>query len=158
MSVQKSDSRTYVEIDVRKPIPFPIPISRASQADKEPINQGPLATIPDPIPFFYNDVEPSVAAHAASLLLPHAVEAFFTTTQHDGCAEFPVTYVVCNNDQALTVEYQQSAIEVARSREGRGGGREAVEVVTLESGHSPFLSMPEETVKVILKAAGEKRE
>jgi hypothetical protein len=118
-------------------------------------HQGPLATIPDPIPFFYSDVEPAAAAHAASLLLPHAIEAFFSTTQYDGCADFPVTYVVCNNDKALTVEYQHKAIEICRSRENRKGGPEAVEVVTMESGHSPFLSMPEETVKVLLSAAGE---
>ena len=118
-------------------------------------HQGPIASIPDPIPFFYSDVEPAVAAHAASLLLPHAIEAFFSTTQHDGCAEFPLTYVVCNNDKALTVEYQHRAIEVCRSRENRKGGPEAVEVVTMESGHSPFLSVPEETVEVLMKAVGE---
>lgn len=115
-------------------------------------NQGPTATVPTPIPIFYNDVPAPLASHAASLLLPHLLEPFFTPTHHDGCADFPVTYVVCNNDQALTVNYQQSAIEVCRSREGRKGGREAVEVVEMETGHSPFLSVPEGTVKVILGA------
>ena len=119
-------------------------------------NQGPTATVPSPIPIFYNDVEPSAATHAASLLLPHVLEPFFTPTQHDGWADFPVTYVVCKNDQALTVSYQHSAIEVCRSREGRRGGREAVEVVEMESGHSPFLSVPEDTIKVILGAVGER--
>jgi hypothetical protein len=83
------------------------------------------------------------------------MEAFFSTTQHDGCAEFPVTYVVCNNDKALTVEFQRKQIEICRSRENRKGGPEAVEVVTMESGHSPFLSMPQETAKILEKAAGE---
>lgn len=118
--------------------------------------QGPTATVPSPIPIFYNDVEPSAATHAASLLLPHVLEPFFTPTQHDGWADFPVTYVVCKNDQALTVSYQHSAIEVCRSREGRRGGREAVEVVEMESGHSPFLSVPEDTIKVIVGAVGER--
>lgn len=89
------------------------------------------------------------------MLLPHVLEAFFTPTQHDGCADFPVTYVVCKNDEALTVSYQREAIEVCRSRQGRKGGRETVEVVEMETGHSPFLSVPEETVEVILKAVGE---
>ncbi|KAM0709919.1 hypothetical protein Q7P35_003962 [Cladosporium inversicolor] len=128
VSVQQADSKNYVEID------------------------GPTATVPTPIPIFYNDVPAPLASHAASLLLPHLLEPFFTPTHHDGCADFPVTYVVCNNDQALTVNYQQSAIEVCRSREGRKGGREAVEVVEMETGHSPFLSVPEGTVKVILGA------
>lgn len=114
-----------------------------------------MAKVPDPIPFFYNDVDPTVAAEAAALLLPHAVEAFVSTTKHDGCAEFPVTYVICNRDNALLVDYQHTAVEVCRSREGRKGGRDAVEVVILESGHSPFLNMPEETAKIVFKAAGE---
>ena len=54
------------------------------------------------------------------------------------------------------MSYQRSAVEVARSREGRKGGREAVEVVEMESGHSPFLSVPEDTVKVLLGAVGER--
>lgn len=113
-----------------------------------------MATVPDPTPYFYSDVDPAVAAEAAALLLPHAVEAFVTTTQHDGCAEFPVTYVVCNKDNALAVDYQYEAVEVCRTRDGRKGGRDGVEVVTLESGHSPFLNMPEEAAEVVFKAAG----
>jgi hypothetical protein len=151
VSVQEGKDRTYVEIDVHNPSStLPLEFHEAD------INhQGPIARVPDPIPFFYSDVEPDVAAHAASLLLPHAIEAFFSITQHDGCADFPVTYVVCNNDKALTVEYQHKAIDICRSRENRKGGSEAVEVVTMESGHSPFLSMPEETVQILLNAAGE---
>lgn len=63
--------------------------------------------------------------------------------------------MLCKNDEALTVSYQRSAIEVCRSRGGRKGGREAVQVVEMESGHSPFLSVPEETREVILRAVGE---
>lgn len=117
--------------------------------------QGDRATIADPIPIFYNDVDPTVAANAAAALLPHTIPAFIETTQHDGCAEFPVTYVVCNNDKALSVAYQHQAIEVARTREGRKGGPDGVEVVTLESGHSPFLNKPEEVAEILRNAAGE---
>ena len=62
--------------------------------------------------------------------------------------------MLCKNDEALTVLYQREAIEVCRSREGRVGGRVGVEVVEMESGHSPFLSVPEETVEVMLRAVG----
>lgn len=86
--------------------------------------------------------------------MPHAVEAFITVTQHDGCAEFPITYVVCNNDRALSVAAQYKSVEVCRSREGRKGGCDAVGVVTLESGHSPMLSMPRECAKIIVESVG----
>lgn len=108
----------------------------------------------NPIPFFYNDVPSPLAAHASSLLLPQAVEAFAATTQHDGCGEFRVTYVVCANDRALSVEYQKQAVEVCRSRESRLEGRDGVEVVEMQSGHSPFLSQTEEMARVLLRAAG----
>jgi hypothetical protein len=117
-------------------------------------HQGLTATVPDPIPFFYNDVEPSLAESAAAALLPHAVEAFTTATQYDGSAEFPVTYVVCNDDRALSVAAQYKFIEVCRSREGRKGGREAVDAVVLKSGHSPMLSMPGECAKIIVESVG----
>jgi hypothetical protein len=117
-------------------------------------HQGSTATVPDPIPFFYNDVESALAENAAAALLPHAVEAFTTATQHDGSAEFLVTYVVCNDDRALSVAAQCKFIEVCRSRESRKGGRDAVGVVTLESGHSPMLSMPEECAKIIVEIVG----
>jgi pimeloyl-ACP methyl ester carboxylesterase len=169
VSVQKPDSRNYVEINVRNfPISFPFHFTSVVTSNTSRVpsttnqiltnilnRQGPTATVPTPIPIFYSDVPASAAEHAASLLLPHVLEAFFTPTQHDGCVDFPVTYVVCTKDEALTVSYQRSAVEVARSREGRKGGREGVEVVEMESGHSPFLSVPEETVEVILKAIGE---
>lgn len=119
------------------------------------MKQGDRFTVFDPVAKFYNDVEPAMAADAAASLLPQAVEAFVTPTQHDGCGEFPVTYVVCSLDKALTAEYQRSAVDVIRSREGRKGGPDAVEMVTLESGHSPFLNMPEECAAIIRKAAGE---
>jgi hypothetical protein len=117
-------------------------------------HQGSTATIPDPVPFFYHDVEPSLAESAVAALLPHALEAFTTATRHDGSAEFPVTYVVCNDDRALSIKAQRKFVEVCRSIEGRKGGRGAVEVVTLESGHSPMLSMPGECARVIIESVG----
>jgi len=127
---------------------------RGNTADMH--HQGLTATVPDPIPFFYNDVETSLAESAAAALLPHAVEAFTTATQYDGSAEFPVTYVLCNDDRALSVAAQYKFIEVCRSSEGRKGGRDAVDVITcmLESGHSPMLSMPGECAKIIVESVG----
>lgn len=109
---------------------------------------------PDPIPFFYHDVELSIAETAVAALLPHALEAFRTPTKHNGSSEFPVTYVVCNDDRALSVKAQYKCVEVCRSTEGRKGGRDAVEVVALESGHSPMLSMPGECARIITESVG----
>jgi hypothetical protein len=54
----------------------------------------------------------------------------------------------------LSVAAQYKSIEVCRSSMGRKGGRDAVDVVTLESGHSPMLSMPRECAKIIVESVG----
>lgn len=51
----------------------------------------------------------------------------------------PKTYVFCENDLALAVEYQAYFV-------GNGGYED---VVRLPSGHFPFLSMPERMVKMV---------
>ena len=119
------------------------------------VRQNGGVTVPQPIPVFYNDVDPAEAAEAAASLLPTAAEAFLSTTEHEGWAEFPVTYVLCTEDNALGVPFQQEYIDTCRSREGRKGGSEAVEVAVLKSSHSPMLSMPGECFNIIRKATGE---
>lgn len=83
------------------------------------------------------------------------VEAFTSPAQHEGWVEFPVTYVVCAEDNAIPVADQLEMVETCRKRAGRTGGAAAVEDVTLQSSHSPMLSMPVETGAVIRRAAGE---
>lgn len=119
------------------------------------LSQGDHATIPDPIPVFYNDAAPDLAAKAASTLLPMPVQAFTSPAQHEGWAEFPVTYVVCAKDNAIPVADQLEMVEICCNRAGRTGGAAAVEDVTLQSSHSPMLSMPVETATVIRRVAGE---
>ncbi|KAM0713420.1 hypothetical protein Q7P37_010382 [Cladosporium fusiforme] len=117
--------------------------------------QNGLVTVPDPIPTFYNDISPTEATKAATALLPSAAEAFVTPVEHEGWAEFPVTYILCSRDEALSVEMQQEAIETCRGRAGRTGGPGAVDVETLDSSHSPMLSMPDQCARLIRKASGE---
>lgn len=51
----------------------------------------------------------------------------------------PKTYVLCEEDLALAVEYQAFFI-------GNGGYED---VIRLPSGHFPFLSMPEKMIDII---------
>lgn len=51
----------------------------------------------------------------------------------------PKTYVLCENDIALPTEYQAYFIGV--------GGYE--DVVRVKSGHSPFLTIPEQMIEII---------
>lgn len=63
--------------------------------------------------------------------------------------DIPATYLLCTEDNAIPYERQQQLIAYANEQ--------GVQVTTFEctSGHSPFLSQPELTSKVIRHAAGE---
>lgn len=55
----------------------------------------------------------------------------------------PKTYVFCENDIALPTEYQAYCVGV--------GGYE--DVIRVQSGHSPFLTIPEQMIEIICKVA-----
>lgn len=76
--------------------------------------------------------------------------SFATKVSYAAWKNIPVSYLVCEDDQALLVQGQDGMIEIVR-----GKGVE-VEVTRLKASHSPFLSMPDETAKWIRGVAGEK--
>ena len=58
----------------------------------------------------------------------------------------PVTYIVCTQDEVLTLEFQLGRVEFLKQ-----GGRD-VEVVRMECGHCPNVSRVGETASVIVGA------
>jgi pimeloyl-ACP methyl ester carboxylesterase len=99
---------------------------------------------------FFGDVGTDVADAAIGLLTPDApagIAAGATTLTADGWGSVPRTYVVCTRDRALQPPMQRRFIELADA--AFPGNPTAVH--TLESSHSPFLSMPGELAGIILK-------
>lgn len=91
----------------------------------------------------YGDVEPSEARKAYAdlgLMSPGP-----SVSEMVGCAwkEIPCTYILCENDKTLPPNVQETLYQKA----------DMVDVVRLKSSHSPFLSMPDEVVKVIDRVA-----
>jgi len=95
---------------------------------------------------FYNDLPDAEAEHWFSLLKPHPAIAQTTELTNEGYRYVPVTYLFCENDQALPVVVQKAMVETALQGDFTG--------VTCGSGHSPFLSMPEKVVEVIESLRG----
>jgi len=62
----------------------------------------------------------------------------------------PSSYLLCEQDRAIPAEAQEAMVDAARELGA------IVEIVRLDSGHSPFLSKPKETVEWIRGVAGEK--
>ena len=64
--------------------------------------------------------------------------------------DLPTTYVHCEKDQAIFVGLQRSMVEDAREALE---GKESLKTETLDAGHCPFLSMPDEVVKLVTRVA-----
>jgi pimeloyl-ACP methyl ester carboxylesterase len=85
----------------------------------------------DPIAMFYADVDRATASAAVARLKPQSVRSWTERVEHvDVCP--PTTYLLCEDDQALPTPMQ----EAFAARTDR--------VERLDSGHSPFLSQPQE--------------
>lgn len=60
--------------------------------------------------------------------------------------DIPCTYVICEKDKTLPPETARWVLQSA-------GGK--CDIMQIESGHSPFLSMPERTAAIVRAVAGE---
>jgi pimeloyl-ACP methyl ester carboxylesterase len=99
---------------------------------------------------FFGDIPADVADAAISLLTPDAPAGLAggaTTLTADGWGSVPRTYVVCTQDRAVQPALQRKFIELA---DGAFPGNPTT-VHTLDSSHSPFLSMPGRLAGIILE-------
>ncbi|WP_043723952.1 alpha/beta fold hydrolase [Kutzneria sp. 744] len=101
-------------------------------ADQESVPLGD-----DTIDRFYADVPADLARDAVSRLRPHSAQSWRDEQSAAGWRDIPSTYVLCEQDKAIRVEFQA---ELARR---------ADEVRRLDAGHSPFLSMPAELAAML---------
>jgi pimeloyl-ACP methyl ester carboxylesterase len=95
----------------------------------------------DPETVFYNDCPPPEVECAVSRLQPQSASSFAETLAAAAWRDRPSTYVVCERDQALPVFAQEAM------------SKRATDVVRLDSGHSPFLSRPDELVTLLSRFA-----
>jgi len=95
---------------------------------------------------FYNDMPSAEADHYFSLLRPQAMPTFFTPVNYVASdLTIPKAYMICEKDLAMPVEFQEMMVDkVGGFKKIRFGG-----------GHSPFLSQPDWTVRVIEEFASE---
>jgi hypothetical protein len=112
---------------------------------------------PGPEHLFYNDVSPKEATQAKSLLKTHSWRCKIMPPSAKGVGYFqiPTSYLICEKDNAIPVGLQRKMIEDANELlKGRGSALRIREE-TVQSGHSPFLSMTERTAEFIRRTAGE---
>jgi pimeloyl-ACP methyl ester carboxylesterase len=107
-----------------------------------PHDEGTSTIDPDhAVAAFYALSPPNAAREATGRLRPMNAESILSTCRGAPWTRVPSTYVLCAQDQAIPVEGQR---HMARS---------ATHVVVLDTDHSPFLSMPDETARLLIDLA-----
>ncbi|MEV4093258.1 alpha/beta fold hydrolase [Streptosporangium saharense] len=91
---------------------------------------------------FYGDCDPVLARAAAASLTPEHLMTVGSPVTGAAWHTIPSTYVVCENDQALSPVAQ-----------ARMAGR-ATRALSLDSSHSPMLSRPRELAAILAEAVG----
>lgn len=105
----------------------------------------------DPREFFYHDLPSDDAEYWTSQLGSQSLKAMFEGGEYAyaGWRDVPTWYIGTIEDRGLPVVVQRVQVGMARAMGGRVVHRE------LPSSHSPFLSMPEDCVAIILEAVAE---
>jgi pimeloyl-ACP methyl ester carboxylesterase len=96
-----------------------------------------------PEQIFYNTCSPEVANRASAQLRTQSLPAFNQAITEVAWKEFPSTYIICEQDQAIPV-FAQEAMSAR-----------ATNVVRIDTDHSPFLSAPTSLAQVIHEAISE---
>ncbi|KAI0427913.1 Alpha/beta hydrolase fold-1 [Xylaria sp. FL1042] len=108
------------------------------------ISEDGLITPMQPLHVFYTDVTPSLASKAADALMPMPLRTTTDMSTYDPREEgFEVGYIFAEEDQALPIGAQKAMF--AQFPVGSFSA-------SLQSSHSPFLSMPETLADAIQRA------
>lgn len=98
-------------------------------------------TLPiNPHNLFYSDLSPAESSKWASTLRPMPARIFHDPNEHGPPQDIPSVYVICTDDRAVPYEVQKWFA----SNVGDG-----CRVLEVESGHSPFLNVPERIVEIV---------
>lgn len=108
--------------------------------------QGEKMTIINADRIFYNDLPESGMDTLISSLKHQSKASFFTPLTYAAYQDVPVSYLLCENDNAIPFQAQQAMV-------GIGGPNVASHICA--AGHMPMIQMPERVVNVIREAAGE---
>ncbi|UKZ81690.1 hypothetical protein TrVFT333_009462 [Trichoderma virens FT-333] len=95
---------------------------------------------------FYNDLTKSQTKNQLAKLTHQAKPSFYTNLTYPAYQEVPVSYLLCEQDNAIPFVAQQAMV---------GIGGPGVTSYVCSSSHSPMLSMPGKVVEVIRATAGE---
>jgi pimeloyl-ACP methyl ester carboxylesterase len=92
---------------------------------------------------FYHETPREIAEAASLRMRPTAAWGMAMSPGADPWQSIPTTYIVCEQDRALSPEMQ------------RAMAKKAGRVESIDTDHSPFLSRPEEFHRILVSIAGD---
>ncbi|OAP55307.1 hypothetical protein AYL99_10280 [Fonsecaea erecta] len=130
----------------------PHPIHIVS-ADGNLVDVGP----PGPETLFYNGVPAEEAARCLAMIRTHSwrCKMLPPTAEGAGWWEIPTSYLICEQDNAIPADLQRKMVSDANEALAQRGSTLRIREETVDSGHSPFLSMTERTADFIRRTAEE---
>lgn len=99
-----------------------------------------------PIEAMYHDVPLEVAEELVKGLRTHSAPTLGAPCQYSAFKHIPTTYLLAKDDRMIAYEKQLEVVE-------RAGV--PIATYTCDASHSPFVSQPGFTARVLRKAAGE---
>ena len=97
---------------------------------------------------FYSDLRDEEKKRWLAECTSHPASAQLTPLTHAAWQYHPVSYLFCERDEAIVLEDQKAMVK---------GAGVPVDEHYCQGGHSPFLSMPEEVVRVVDAVAVQER-
>ncbi|KAF4949470.1 hypothetical protein FSARC_13454 [Fusarium sarcochroum] len=95
-------------------------------------------------PFTFSDFPPEEALKLAKALPEQATASYRDELTYPGYEDAEVHYIVCEKDKLVLTEYQYGMVEFLR-----GVTKGEVGLHKLNSGHSPYLTQPDNVTKIV---------
>ena len=117
-----------------------VPISTTSEIDYMEPPDGSIIG-----PRIFGDLPDAEQLHYAKQMKCHSPLAFAGIVTYPTYLHIPTTVVLCERDQSLPIDLQQRLLQDQLDRKSG-----TIRKVTLQSDHSPMVSHPEETLRILL--------
>ena len=125
---------------IKTKVSFPCPASREEGVLLMSLQDDGTCMMLDPALRFFNDLSKEEQDKWVSELRPVLTKTQFSPISNAGYKHYPVTYLYCDNDQALPPQVQKMMVET-------NGPHFKTE--SCYSSHSPFLSQPERVLQLV---------
>ena len=109
------------------------------------INEDSTVAVKNAPESFFNDIDSAKAEELASSNVTHNWLAASGQVNGAPWKDLPMTYIYCTQDLAIMLPLQESMVQDALN--AVGSSRLITE--TIDSGHCPFLSKPEEVIRIL---------